>query len=111
MKKIIMAIVLCFVVSDASAKAVWTDNNWRGAGVGVENVYLQWNQHWVQFYGSDGKSYFYYWGVEEVPNEKAKMFFSMLLTAFSADKKVSIAFDDVPNAGGHHSFTFLNLHN
>lgn len=111
MKKIIMAIVLCFVVSDVSAKAVWTDNNWRGAGVGVENVYLQWNQHWVQFYGSDGKSYVYYWGVEEVPNEKAKMFFSMLLTAFSADKKVSIAFNDVTIAGGHHSFTFLNLHN
>lgn len=45
-----------------------------------------------------------------MPNEKAKMFFSMLLTAFTANKKVSIAFNTTPDAGGHHSFSFLNLH-
>jgi hypothetical protein len=88
----------------------WTDNNWRGEGVNVKNVYLQWDNHWVQFYGSDGKSYFYYWGANEEPNERAKMLFSMLLTAFSAQKKVSIAYETTPDAGGHHSFTFLNLH-
>lgn len=115
MKKLLSVLGLCLLLvsmSSVNAKVVWTDSgNWRGAGVGVNNVYLQWDQHWVQFYGSDGKSYFYYWGPEEMPNEKAKMFFSMLLTAFSANKKVSIAYDTEADAGGHHSFSFLNLHN
>jgi len=110
--KYLIGMILLFSVSSFAANVVWTDSgNWRGPGVGVTNVYLQWDNHWVQFYGSDGKSYFYYWGPEEMPNEKAKMFFSMLLTAFTADKKVSIAYNPESLPGGHHSFTFLNLHN
>ncbi|AQS38165.1 hypothetical protein Sps_03018 [Shewanella psychrophila] len=107
----IVLIVLLISSFTSEAAVRWTDSDWRGAGVKVNNVYLQWDTHWVQFYGGDGKSYVYYWGTDPMPNEKAKLFFSMLLTAFTADKKVSVAYDTEPNSGGHYEFSFLNIHN
>lgn len=103
--------LLCVFFSTASSAGMkWTDDYWRGKGVEVENVYLQWDNHWVQFYGSDGRSYVYYWGEQAMPDEKAKMFFSMLLTAFSANKKVSVAYETEAMSNAHHRFYFLNLH-
>lgn len=63
--------LFCVFFSTASSAAMkWTDDYWRGKGVEVENVYLQWDNHWVQFYGSDGRSYVYYWGEQAMPDEK-----------------------------------------
>ena len=108
--RILFLTSLLLLSSISLSATVWTDNHWRGQGVSVTNVYLQWDNHWVQFFGSDGKSYYYYWGTENTPTEKAKLFFTMLLTAFTSGKKVSIAYQETPDTAGHHSFSFLNLH-
>jgi hypothetical protein len=109
MKKIIIA--LLFISNFANANFSWTDNNWRGKGLEVKNVYLQWDQHWVSFSDEHGKLYYYYWGTEAAPDEKGKMFFSMLLTAFTAKKKVSIYVNSEPGHGsGWYEYTFINLH-
>ncbi len=110
MKKILL-IVLLLLPLTVSAEVKWTDDNWRGKGVGVNNVYLQWKQHWVQFYGTDGRSYFYYWGESDMPDKKAEMIYTMLLTAFTANKKVSVAYDITADPGGQHEFSYLNIHN
>ncbi|BDF93412.1 hypothetical protein KAN5_02500 [Pseudoalteromonas sp. KAN5] len=40
--------LLCVFFSTASSAGMkWTDDYWRGKGVEVENVYLQWDNHWV----------------------------------------------------------------
>jgi hypothetical protein len=112
MKNIFLILCLIFVSSFASADFSWTDNNWRGKGVSVENVYLQWDEHWVSFSDESGKLYYYYWGTEASPDEKGKLFFSMLLTAFTAGKKVSVNVNDV---AGHSNtwfeYNYINLHN
>ncbi|MDT3334960.1 hypothetical protein Q4Q49_06570 [Shewanella sp. SP1S1-7] len=106
----VIAIVLMLLTSNLCVADVsWTDNNYKGKGVGVVNVYPQWDKHWITFQGTDGKMYFYYWGNSEEPNERAKMFLSMLLTAFSADYKVSVA-AETTSQNGWYAFTFLNLH-
>lgn len=111
MKLKLALLLFIFFTSNSYSALRWTDDNWRGRGVSVTNVYLQWDQHWVQFYGGNGKSYYYYWGEQEEPNEKAKMLFTMLLTAFTANKKVSVAYDTTPDEGGRYAFSYLNLHN
>ncbi|WP_259398300.1 hypothetical protein [Pseudoalteromonas sp. SR41-8] len=42
---------MCFFSAASSAAMKWTDDYWRGKGVEVKNVYLQWDNHWVQFHG------------------------------------------------------------
>ncbi|MBB1301437.1 MULTISPECIES: hypothetical protein [unclassified Pseudoalteromonas] len=39
---------------------------------------LQRDNHWIQFHGSDGRSYVYYWGEQVMPDEQANMFFNVI---------------------------------
>ena len=110
-KNLIFSIFL--LLSNISAAGwAWTDNNnWKGTGVEVKNVYIQRTQHWVTFSDQNGKQYYYYWGVENNPTEAAKIYFSMLLTAFSANKKVSIYVNSEPEeSGAWYEYTTINLH-
>ena len=106
----IMVLLLLLVVSTAGFSEVnWTDGSYRGAGIGVENVYPQWDNHWITFQGSDGERYFYYWGVSDDLNDRARVFQDMLLTALSGGFKVSVA-SGVADKKGWHEFRFLSLH-
>ena len=109
--KIFIGLLFVFVFNAANADWNWTDGNWQGSGIEVNNVYLQWDKHWVAFTGGDGKYYYYYWGAEDAPDEKGKLFFTMLLTAFTAGKKVSLYRDEETSHGGWNEYTFLNIHN
>ena len=95
----------------AQAAPAWTNGHWEGAGFGVKNVYIQWEKHWITFTSSDGKYNYYYWGVDEMPDEKSKMLYSMLLTAFASEAKVSIYRETIAGPiANWHSFEYLNLH-
>ena len=111
MLKVFSSIFLLLAFNVANADWSWMNGDWNGTGVEVTNVYLQWDQHWVAFKGGDDKHYYYYWGTESTPGEKGKMFFSMLLTAFTAGKKVSLYMDEESSHGGWNEYTFINLHN
>ncbi len=106
--KTIIFLILLTLSSSSFAAVEWTDGNYQGPGIGVTDVYPQWANHWITFKGSDGKRYFYYWGESEMPNEKAQILQSMLLTALAADFKVSVAAETVA-VSGMYEFTFLNL--
>jgi hypothetical protein len=113
--KIIRTLVIVsfiFISSFSNAEFKWTDNgDSKGKGLEVKSVYLQWDQHWVSFSDATGRDYYYYWGTEETPGHKGNIFFSTLLTAFTASKRVSIYVSQEPTHGNSwYEFTFINLH-
>lgn len=105
--KSMLLLVLTALSFNSFAGMVWTDNDAWGQGVDVADVYLQFQQKRIVFKTSSGTSYSYYWGDTEQMTTNSQTVYSMLLTALSARKNVSVYFDDSEST---RPFTLINIH-
>ena len=103
-------LTLCVLLFSANANAAyqWSGAPWGGDGaeIGVEAVYTQFGLNQLVFKGSDGKFYCYLLDASSAQvTQNANMVMSVLLTAFSVNKKVTLYFDNVPDpTSGHYRF-------
>lgn len=106
--KLLFFAVFAALSFNSHAAMVWTDGHAWGEGVEVADVYLQFEQRRVVFKTNSGAFYSYYWGESEQMTANSQAVYSMLLTALSAKKKVSVYYDDAERT---RPFTLINIHN